>query len=271
MKMKHSYNLFSRARNQRGRAFTLIELLVVVAVIAILAAMIIPAVATAREKGRQTHCKNNMRQFATLLMIYRDDHEKLNPGWLSNLGAPKDMFVCKTDSSQGAWGSKPDDAPVSLIGNQFPKTDDTDSNNTVRLPLGANAGITRCSYMYEFSAAELSSVDGVDGWGWPGYLNATVNDVDMNADGIASWGEVKEYQLRHGDLSHTNALGDPTAYDETGFPIIRCYNHYKTRAITVLNTDVTPNQPIAGNLTINCAYGGNVFESGLKWEYPVVK
>jgi prepilin-type N-terminal cleavage/methylation domain-containing protein len=60
--------------NKQG--FTLIELLVVIAIIAILAAILFPVFAKAREKARQTNCMNNQRQIAVALSMYIQDNEE---------------------------------------------------------------------------------------------------------------------------------------------------------------------------------------------------
>jgi len=61
------------------RGFTLIELLVVIAIIAVLAAILFPVFARAREKARQSTCTSNQRQIAAAIQMYTQDHEEVMP------------------------------------------------------------------------------------------------------------------------------------------------------------------------------------------------
>ncbi|MFW6438092.1 MAG: DUF1559 domain-containing protein [Armatimonadota bacterium] len=63
----------------RDRGFTLIELLVVIAIIAILAAILFPVFARAREKARQTSCLSNVKQIATGMLMYIQDYDERLP------------------------------------------------------------------------------------------------------------------------------------------------------------------------------------------------
>ncbi len=93
---------------KRQAGFTLIELLVVIAIIAILAAILFPVFAKAREKARQTTCLNNQRQIAIAISMYVQDHDEAfmssdATAWSAKLAAYNEasIYDCPTLTGRG--------------------------------------------------------------------------------------------------------------------------------------------------------------------------
>jgi len=95
-----------KASTKKG--FTLIELLVVIAIIAVLAAILFPVFARAREKARQTTCTSNQRQLAVSIQMYAQDHEETLPlaeSWMSAIAVSDDkMYDCPSSARKGNGG-----------------------------------------------------------------------------------------------------------------------------------------------------------------------
>jgi prepilin-type N-terminal cleavage/methylation domain-containing protein len=86
-------------RPHRSIGFTLIEFIVVIAIFAVLAAILFPVFARAREKARQTTCLNNQRQIATALLLFAQDRDELLPAASSvwgDISQEKGILICPT-------------------------------------------------------------------------------------------------------------------------------------------------------------------------------
>ena len=176
--------------NPRRRGFTLIELLVVIAIIAVLAGMLIPIVARAREGGRRSACRGHLGQLHAGMELYmiNDGATRWYPQWLTHLADlahcgsyadpngrnPSDpaydwkemektfkhsVFICPSDGTMGDDGGRPDtmyyhdsDEPIE----QYPRAD-VDFHAGPPMDAGAGdsaleqANRVPCSYLYEFN------------------------------------------------------------------------------------------------------------------------
>src|SRR5436190_12213406 len=113
---------------RRANGFTLIELLVVIAIIALLAALLLPALARAKESGRRAACINNLHQLQIAANLYASDNDGLFPPrnnvrrWPAQLQNYFDnlrIMICPTDNPPPGSDTNADLAPRSYVMNDF--------------------------------------------------------------------------------------------------------------------------------------------------------
>lgn len=194
----------------KRRGFTLIELLVVIAIIAILAAILFPVFAQAREKARQTSCLSNEQQLGLAFMQYTQDYDELYPStdnygsswaktvypYVKSLG----VFACPDDTYPlpTGWITLPTDTvKVSYVANSY-VMDPT--NTQISQPYNLAALSAPASSVLLYEGDQNVNSDGTQGTnrGWyvpdnpwgsiPGFSWAPEDNS------VSSWGNHGDYQ-----------------------------------------------------------------------------
>ena len=174
------------------RAFTLIELLVVIAIIAILAALLVPALGAAKERAQQTACLNDMKQLGTGMLMYVHDNEDAFPGLASrhNGWHPEDWIYWRVSDTAHPVEKSPIVAQLAGASKTLFRCP-RDKNDALRISQADSDGPYLYSYSFTGYGVSLTETWGLDGDDNFGMASVFTGDVDHPKASLFTMGRLR--------------------------------------------------------------------------------
>jgi prepilin-type N-terminal cleavage/methylation domain-containing protein/prepilin-type processing-associated H-X9-DG protein len=215
---------------QKKKGFTLIELLVVIAIIAILAAILFPVFAQAREQARKTSCLSNCKQLGLAMQMYAQDYDEMLPGWNHPPVHPLARF----------WG---DWAIVVPLLQAYNKSDNIwvcpsgpKDNNYLRGPKGAQTYVHYGYNEYIYNTDHRVNPKYAGNWNSLAALSGTqagISNIAVISDCVGGNGGAAGIFNDWGNFDGIKIAGDPPGF---GMPRIKYANGWTTKGGTPRHT-----------------------------------
>ncbi len=273
------------------RGFTLIELLVVIAIIAVLAAILFPVFARAREKARQTTCTSNQRQLAASIQMFVQDHEETMPQsstvW-QDLNVDAGILICPTKGKSVPNGYVYSALVAGQAMGQIPTPDQTmltaDGISSTKISKPKNVAYGSAQFDPRHSGKWVQAYAD----GHVAMTNVTPDFLPIKDSSLVLWmqarvfagyagygGAINAWNSSAGNLSFAKGSGNAPTFDPAGIngcPSIHFESQTPAQNYVMAPMNVSDCSIfLAAQDTIGRGYSGRFFDAGSNINFSIRK